>query len=167
MSCDDFPRLRSLKPRQLFLGLTPQAFRYRPSGTINCTTSKLALRVSILRSCVLSGAVQLGGQKKSIPRYIESRMSGIDNILQNDGIGIALTGMSIVFVALMLITLFIAILPKVLNALSGILPAEAEQHATAAPTVLQPAASQDETEVVAAIGFALHRMKTKKQGRKN
>lgn len=87
-------------------------------------------------------------------------MSGIENILQSHGIGIALTGTLIVFVALTLIALFIAYLPKILEALSGILPPEIDHHATA---LAAPVVKRDDTELVSAIGFALHRLKTDKQ----
>jgi Na+-transporting methylmalonyl-CoA/oxaloacetate decarboxylase gamma subunit len=39
---------------------------------------------------------------------------GVQNILDNDGIGLAITGMLIVFVGLILISLFIAALPRVI-----------------------------------------------------
>jgi oxaloacetate decarboxylase gamma subunit len=49
-------------------------------------------------------------------------MSGIENITANNGIGIALTGMTIVFIALVLISGYIALLPKVLKKLSRFFP---------------------------------------------
>jgi Na+-transporting methylmalonyl-CoA/oxaloacetate decarboxylase gamma subunit len=82
------------------------------------------------------------------------------NILDHQGIGIAVTGMLIVFVSLALITLAIATMPKVLAALAGFLPQEHEHHG---PTSAKP--STDEALAVA-IGFALHtRAKSKDQNR--
>jgi Na+-transporting methylmalonyl-CoA/oxaloacetate decarboxylase gamma subunit len=72
------------------------------------------------------------------------------NILDHQGFGVALTGLAIVFVSLVLITLAIAAMPKVLAALAGILPPERDHHA--APAV-KP--SNDEAMAVA-IGFAMH-----------
>lgn len=51
-------------------------------------------------------------------------MSGFENITANNGIGMALTGMTIVFVALVIISGYIALLPKMLKKLSHILPEE-------------------------------------------
>ena len=72
------------------------------------------------------------------------------NIQDNQGIGIALTGLLIVFSSLALITLAIAMMPKALAALAGFLPPEREHHAAPA---IRP--SNDEALAVA-IGFALH-----------
>ena len=77
---------------------------------------------------------------------------GLENIIQAKGFGIAITGLTIVFAALVLISLFIALLPRLMEALSAIFP---EEHAEAAPA----RAVMDE-ELVAAIGFALHQRKT-------
>ena len=72
------------------------------------------------------------------------------NILDNDGVGVALTGLLIVFTSLALITSAIAAMPKVLAALEGFLPPEHEHHAA-------PAARASNDEAIAvAIGFALH-----------
>jgi oxaloacetate decarboxylase gamma subunit len=75
-------------------------------------------------------------------------------VLDADGIGISMTGMAIVFVALGLISTVIALLPKVLTMLAPFLPPETEPHThlAAAPTA-KPAAEND--AVVAAIGFVL------------
>lgn len=86
-------------------------------------------------------------------RYLTS---GLENIVNGEGIGIAITGLSIVFVALALITLFIAALPQMLTRLENVLPPEIEHHA--AP----PAAPLDDEPLAVAVGFALH-MKAKDQ----
>ncbi len=75
----------------------------------------------------------------------------IDNIAKGQGITIAVMGMLIVFTALLLVSLSIAILPKVLDLLSGILPAESPLVPTASS-----AKASDDGEVLAAIGLALH-----------
>jgi len=62
---------------------------------------------------------------QNLPRYVD--MNGIDNILANNGIGIAATGMVIVFSALILLTCYIAILPILLRHLAKVLP-EAKPH---------------------------------------
>ena len=72
------------------------------------------------------------------------------NILDHDGFGVAITGLLIVFTSLALITGAIAMMPKVLAALEGFLPAEHEHHGASATN-----ASNDEALAVA-IGFAMH-----------
>lgn len=69
------------------------------------------------------------------------------NIVAGQGLGLAFAGMSIVFVALGLVTLFVALLPRVLLLVNRYIP---EEHSPAPPQ------SADELEVVAAIGYALH-----------
>jgi Na+-transporting methylmalonyl-CoA/oxaloacetate decarboxylase gamma subunit len=83
-------------------------------------------------------------------------MDGIQNIRDADGLGIALTGMVIVFSGLALITLFIAILPKALAQLAPYLPPEGAGHGAVARPPAQAAPAADEGELLAAIGYALH-----------
>ena len=71
------------------------------------------------------------------------------NIIDGHGFSIAITGMLIVFAALVLISLFIAALPKVLEAVSGVFPEKVDSH-------VQRASGSIDPSVVAAIGFALH-----------
>ena len=66
--------------------------------------------------------------------------------------------MLIVFLALTLISLFIAMLPKMLAALSFILPPE-EPHSHTKMNLK----STDEDEVAVAITLALHQLEMKKQ----
>jgi len=80
---------------------------------------------------------------------------GFDNIWDNDGLGIAITGLSIVFVALTLISIFIALLPRVLETFAFLLPAE---HPTHAPVVRRTA---DNEKIAVAVGFVLHEMNSK------
>ena len=74
----------------------------------------------------------------------------LQNIAAGQGLDLAVTGMAIVFSALTLISLFIRGLPGFLVLIGRLLPAEEDPH---------PAASTatDETDLIAAIGFALHR----------
>ena len=85
---------------------------------------------------------------------------GIQNITENDGVGISITGISIVFAALILISLFIASLPRILALLESVLPPEAEHLAATAPG--EKSNDHDEA-VVAAIGFALHARRRNKK----
>lgn len=54
---------------------------------------------------------------------------GLENIAAYDGWSIAITGISIVFSALLLISLFIAILPRTLATLEIVLPQEPQAQA--------------------------------------
>jgi sodium pump decarboxylase gamma subunit len=71
-----------------------------------------------------------------------------------DGFGIAITGMSIVFVALLLICGFLTALPRLMELLSHVYPEKV--HHSPAPAAASPA-NQLEDEVAIAIGAALHR----------
>ena len=75
---------------------------------------------------------------------------GIDNILESNGFGIAATGMTIVFVALTVISVFIYLLPKVLSAFERVVPPASEPQVAALPP------SSDDEQIAAVIGFALH-----------
>ena len=92
----------------------------------------------------------------------------IQNIIDAQGLNLSITGMAIVFTALMLISIAITLLPKVLQLLAGILPAAGGHHgqpaagghhgqpaaAPAKPAVSAPAT--DDHAIVAAIGYVLH-----------
>lgn len=73
----------------------------------------------------------------------------VQNIIDGQGIEIALAGMAIVFIVLALISLFIALLPRILVLIAKKFP-EAE------PTTPQSAAKKGDDAVLAAIGYALH-----------
>jgi Na+-transporting methylmalonyl-CoA/oxaloacetate decarboxylase gamma subunit len=79
---------------------------------------------------------------------------GWENVWESNGIGIAVTGLVIVFAALTLISVFIALLPRVLLVLSAILPAESH------PPAPSQRGQRDDEELVAAIGVALHHRRT-------
>ncbi len=70
----------------------------------------------------------------------------------SDGLAIAGVGLAIVFAALILISLFIATLPRALQMVSRVWPEVDEPH------VLEHSEEEpeDDTAVLAAIGFVLH-----------
>ncbi len=81
------------------------------------------------------------------------------NVIDFQGIGLSITGMAIVFTALTLISVAIALLPKVLQCLAGILPTAHHPHSPAAASAAKPAATAPQTDdaaIVAAIGYVLH-----------
>lgn len=86
---------------------------------------------------------------------------GFQNIVDANGIGLAITGMTIVFVVLVLVSLFITCLPRVLPVVNAVLPPVAHHHHGAGPAsrpstpAATPAGIED--EIVAAIGVAMHR----------
>lgn len=82
------------------------------------------------------------------------------NILDANGFGIAITGMLIVFTALILISVFIAGLPRLTAIVNKVLP---PVHHHGAVPAAKPA--DDGSEAVAvAIGFALHTQKQADKG---
>ncbi len=84
-------------------------------------------------------------------------------MLAGDGVAIAATGMLIVFAALLLITLFIAGLPHLLELIARILPEVPDRHAPQdASRSLLP-----EEAVLAAIGFVLHTESQRQTGTKD
>jgi len=76
-----------------------------------------------------------------------------ENIAKGDGLSISFTGMLIVFAALTLIAVFIAILPWVMKILSPILPKGMVDHGAPAP---RPVSGTDE-KILAAIGYAMYK----------
>ncbi len=79
------------------------------------------------------------------------------NVIDAGGIGLSITGMTIVFVSLVLVSLFIAGMPRLLPLVNGILPEVEGHHGAPMPSAAgsQVNAGREE-EIVAAIGFALH-----------
>jgi Na+-transporting methylmalonyl-CoA/oxaloacetate decarboxylase gamma subunit len=71
----------------------------------------------------------------------------------NQGLAIAAAGITIVFSALLLISLFIASLPRILRVVNHIWPEVQDGHHEAGHPESQVA---DDTDVLAAIGFVLH-----------
>ncbi|MGD9857720.1 MAG: OadG family protein [Planctomycetaceae bacterium] len=81
---------------------------------------------------------------------------GFHNITEAGGIGLAVTGMTIVFVALLLVTWFIAGLPRMLPFLDAMLPVAEARHGAPRPSASTGTASAMPDEIIVAIGFALH-----------
>lgn len=77
--------------------------------------------------------------------------ASFQNILDGQGAGIAITGMSIVFAGLGLICLCIFLLPKILERVARIYPEPAGHMRRPVPRQ-----ARDDSEVVAAIAFARH-----------
>ena len=75
---------------------------------------------------------------------------GVENIITSNGITISIVGIIIVFSALTIIALFIAMLPKLLPLAAMLFPEEETGHA--APTTSK---SSDHEEVLAAIAYTL------------
>ena len=75
---------------------------------------------------------------------------GIQNIFDAEGFGIAATGLTIVFVALTMISVFIALLPRAMGMIDTVFPEDHHGHCAPAKK------GATEEEVIAAIGFALH-----------
>ena len=76
----------------------------------------------------------------------------VQNVIDGQGISIAITGMVIVFFALTVISLFITALPRILEKVAERWP-ESQGHHRPAPA----ASSGPSDEIVAAIAMALHR----------
>jgi len=75
------------------------------------------------------------------------------NILDGQGFEMAFAGMTIVFVALSMVSIFIALLPRILVVVNQYIP-EGHAHATPNP---KPAAANAEEATVAAVAYAVHR----------
>lgn len=75
------------------------------------------------------------------------------NILDGQGFEMAFAGMTIVFVALSMVSIFIALLPRILVVVNQYIP-EGHAHATANP---KPAAADAEEAAVAAVAYAVRR----------
>jgi len=73
------------------------------------------------------------------------------NIIAGQGFELAFAGMTIVFTALVLVSTFIALLPKVLMVINRLIP---EVHLHTAPS--QEDQDSDEAEIAAAVGVALY-----------
>ena len=92
---------------------------------------------------------------------MNKRAFDIQNIIDAQGLELALAGMLIVFTALTCISIFIGFLPKILPLLSKILP-EVELHTKPKARVSAPKANNDKA-VVAAVAFAIHHGKRGRQ----
>lgn len=85
-------------------------------------------------------------------------MSGLNfnyqNILDGQGFELAFAGMIIVFTALSLVSIFIALLPHCLVFVNRWIP-EVHHHSAPKAKTKAPAAA-NEAEIAAAIGYVLH-----------
>ncbi|CCO22415.1 OadG family protein [Maridesulfovibrio hydrothermalis] len=84
-----------------------------------------------------------------------------DNVVAGNGVAISLSGMSIVFVALLLVSVYIALLPKLAAFCNKIIPPAAHHHGpvASAPTPPASSAGASEAEIVAAAVAYLHKNK--------
>jgi Na+-transporting methylmalonyl-CoA/oxaloacetate decarboxylase gamma subunit len=81
--------------------------------------------------------------------------SGLQNVLNVQGFTVSIVGMLIVFTALSFISIFIALLPKMLVVLAKVFPEE-HHHA-----VQKKKTSDDDDKLLAAIGFGLLKIRAK------
>jgi Na+-transporting methylmalonyl-CoA/oxaloacetate decarboxylase gamma subunit len=79
--------------------------------------------------------------------------AGVASDVMTEGISIAAAGIVIVFSALLLISLFIASLPRMLRVLSHVWPEASDGHHEVGHPENQVS---DDSDVLAAIGFVLH-----------
>jgi Na+-transporting methylmalonyl-CoA/oxaloacetate decarboxylase gamma subunit len=79
----------------------------------------------------------------------------VQNIVEGQGIPIAITGIGIVFCVLALISLFIALLPKLTSIVGRYFPESEDVHTPG------PQASSNDA-VLAAIAYAFHRRRQNK-----
>jgi len=77
------------------------------------------------------------------------------SLIDSDGIVIAVTGMMIVFVALIMLSLFIKVLPIILNVISRWVPEIESPHGHAADSIEADDHPGEEDEILAAIGVVL------------
>ena len=77
--------------------------------------------------------------------------TAFDNVMQANGLGIAAVGMTVVFVALSLISIFIALLPRILEVISGIFP----EPPVVAVQAAAGGSAADDAPLLAAIAVAL------------
>lgn len=77
--------------------------------------------------------------------------------VMTDGIAIAMSGLAIVFVVLVLISLFIAWLPRMLELVAHVWPEVQERHSAEVSGEVYPESLvPDDGAALAAIGFVLH-----------
>ena len=93
---------------------------------------------------------------ESSERVQERHFMSMDNIWEHDGIGIAVSGMCIVFTVLMLISLFISQLPRCLSLIDKVVPEKVQDQDDSVSAVATPSRSEEMSRI-AAIGYALYR----------
>ena len=77
---------------------------------------------------------------------------GWQNVVDGNGVGLAITGMLIVFAALTLVTLIIAAMPRLLASVNTVFPEPASPTTASKPGPV----TRDDGEIIAAIGMVLH-----------
>ncbi len=82
-----------------------------------------------------------------------------ENVIKGDGINISLTGMGIVFTALILVSAYIALLPKIAGFFNKIIPPSAHHH-DPEPAAKPVQGDQTEAEIVAAAVAYLQKNKS-------
>ena len=85
-------------------------------------------------------------------KHMQNLNFSIQNITAGQGIELAIAGMLIVFTVLLLITVFIALLPRGLAVLARKYPEREMPHSASDPT----GSSTDNKAILAAIGYVLH-----------
>ncbi|OEU67677.1 MAG: hypothetical protein BA863_16995 [Desulfovibrio sp. S3730MH75] len=78
------------------------------------------------------------------------------HVVDGNGVALSITGMSIVFVALLLVSIFIAMLPKIAGVCNKIIPPAAHHSGVEAAAPAGPV----EAEIVAAAVAYLHKNKS-------
>jgi hypothetical protein len=86
---------------------------------------------------------------------------GIKNIVEGQGVSIALTGMLIVFIALGLITFSISIFPKTMGIIEKVFPHKIKTRG------IKPDSSEVSDETLVAIGSVLYKSLAKNQATNN
>lgn len=76
-------------------------------------------------------------------------MFSLDNVIRGDGFIISLSGMAIVFVALTLVSAFVASLPKICGFFNKIIPPTVHRHPFV-PAAKPVQVAQAEEEIIAA-----------------
>ncbi|WP_027721280.1 OadG family protein [Maridesulfovibrio zosterae] len=83
-----------------------------------------------------------------------------DSVVAGDGVALSITGMSIVFVALLLVSVYIALLPALAAFFNKIIPPAGHHTGPVAnASVPAPSAGHAEAEIVAAAVAYLHKNK--------
>ena len=78
----------------------------------------------------------------------------VDNIITGNGIGISLTGMAIVFTGLLLISIIIALLPRILAFVDSMTGEKKKEEVVSMSQIRHPMREGD--ELIAAIAMVLH-----------
>ncbi|WP_027180240.1 OadG family protein [Maridesulfovibrio bastinii] len=86
-------------------------------------------------------------------------MFSFDNVINNGGISLALSGMAIVFVALALVSCYIALIPKIAGFCNKIVPPTVHREAPK-PASRAVQDNQTEAEIVAAAVAYLQKNKS-------